>query len=278
MATEILHPISSDLRLARELADLADGISMQHFLARDFGVYLKEDRTHVTDADRAVEQALRTRLADARPSDSIFGEEFGTQGASRRQWIIDPIDGTANYMRGVPIWATLIGLVVDGIPEVGVVSAPALNRRWWGATGHGSYIDDDLSDSNTATDRRIQVSGVSRLEDATLSYNSLKGWDEAGRLDPLIDLSRRVARTRAVGEFWSYMLVAEGSCDVAGEYDLKPYDMAALEPIVREAGGRFSSLDGQDGPWHGSALATNGDLHDEVLAIVAKRPGPALRV
>nr|WP_244960665.1 inositol monophosphatase family protein [Pseudoclavibacter chungangensis] len=272
-----MHPISSDLRLARELADIADAISMPRFRSHDFDVSLKEDRTHVTDADRAVERAIRERLADARPSDSIYGEEYGTQGTSRRQWIIDPIDGTANYMRGVPIWATLIGLVIDGVPEVGVVSAPALNRRWWGATGHGAYIDDDLSDSNTATDRRIQVSGVQRLEDATISYNSLKGWDEAGRLDPLIDLSRRVARSRAVGEFWSYVLVAEGAIDIAGEYDLKPYDMAALEPVVREAGGRFTSLAGEEGPWHGSALATNGELHDEVLAIVAKRPGPPLR-
>ena len=269
MAVELLHPISSDLRLARELADVADAVSLHAFRARDFGVYLKEDRTHVTDTDRAVEQVLRERLAKARPSDSIFGEEFGDNGPAKRQWIIDPIDGTANFMRGIPVWATLIALVVDGVPEVGVVSAPALNRRWWGASGHGAYIDDDLGDSDTATDRRIHVSGVDRLDEASMSYNSLKGWDQAGRLEELVELGRTVARTRAVGEFWSYMLVAEGALEVAGEFDLKPYDMAALEPIVREAGGRFTSLDGEDGPWHGSALATNGLLHDEMLQVVA---------
>lgn len=247
---------------------------MRAFRARDFSVYEKEDRTHVTDADRAVERVLRESLEAARPSDGIFGEEYGVQGQGRRQWIIDPIDGTVNFMRGIPIWATLIALTVDGVPEVGVVSAPALNRRWWGATGHGAYMDDDLSDQNTATDRRIQVSGVSDLAAATVSYNSLKGWDEAGRLDQLIELERAVWRTRAVGEVWSYMLVAEGAIEIAGEFDLQPYDMAAIEPIVREAGGRFTSVDGAAGPWHGSALATNGLLHDEVMRRVAVR-GPS---
>lgn len=275
MATELLHPISSDLRLARELADLADRVSMKHFQSRDLGIYVKEDRTPVTDADRAVEAALRERLAQARPSDSFFGEESGRSGESRRQWIIDPIDGTANFMRGIPVWATLIALVVDGHPEVGVVSAPALNRRWWGATGHGAYMDDDLSDSNTATDRRIEVSGVDVLENASISYNSLKGWDEAGRLAELVSLEREVWRTRAYGEFWSYMLVAEGALEAAGEFDLQPYDMAAIVPIIAEAGGRFTSVDGEDGPWHGSALATNGILHDDFLAALCPGGGAA---
>lgn len=271
MATELLHPISSDLRLARELADLADRVSMEHFQSRGLGIYVKEDRTPVTDADHAVETALRERLSQARPSDSFFGEESGRSGESRRQWIIDPIDGTANFMRGIPVWATLISLVVDGHPEVGVVSAPALNRRWWGASGHGAYMDDDLSDSNTATDRRIEVSGVDVLENASISYNSLKGWDEAGRLAELVSLEREVWRTRAYGEFWSYMLVAEGALEAAGEFDLQPYDMAAIVPIIAEAGGRFTSVDGEEGPWHGSALATNGILHEDFLA--ALRPG-----
>ena len=271
MAVELLHPISSDLRLARELADIADGVSMRAFKARDFGVYEKEDRTHVTDADRAVERALRARLEQARPADAIFGEEFDAPCTPKRQWIIDPIDGTANFMRGIPIWATLIALAIDGVPEVGVVSAPALNRRWWGASGHGAYTDDDLSDTNTATDRRIQVSAVDDLAAASVSYNSLKGWDDEGRLQQLVDLSRSVWRTRAIGEVWSYMLVAEGALEIAGEFDLKPYDMAAIEPIVREAGGRFSSVDGESGPWHGSALATNGLLHDRALQVLAAR-------
>jgi histidinol-phosphatase len=232
-------------------------------------VYLKEDRTHVTDGDRAVEQAIRERLATERPSDSVYGEEFGTEGTSKRQWIIDPIDGTANFMRGVPIWATLIALVVDGTPEVGVVSAPALNRRWWGATGLGAYLDDDLADSDTATDRRIEVSGVESLADAQVSYGSLKYWQEEGRVEPILELNERAWRSRTVGDFWPYMLVAEGAYEIACEVGLQPYDMAALVPIVEEAGGTFTSVDGRPGPWHGSALATNGELHDEARRILA---------
>jgi len=267
----LLHSVSSDLRLARELADLADAVTMAHFAKRDLAVFVKPDRTPVTEADRATEQAIRARLADARPGDSIFGEEFGTSGEARRQWIIDPIDGTANYMRGIPIWATLISLVVDGEPRVGVVSAPALGRRWWGATGHGAYLSESVSTHDTTSERPLRVSGVETLEEASISYNSLKGWDDAGRLAELVDLGRRVGRTRAVGEFWSYMLVAEGALEIAGEFDLQPYDMAAIIPIVTEAGGRFSSVDGEPGPWHGSALATNGALHDEALEALAAR-------
>lgn len=272
MALELLHPITADLRLARQLADIADRVSMEYFNARDFGVYVKEDRTHVTDGDRAVEQAIRAKLAEERPSDSVYGEEFGTEGRSRRQWIIDPIDGTANFMRGVPIWATLIALVIDGKPEVGVVSAPALNRRWWGATGLGAYLDDDLADSDTATDRRIEVSAVSRLMDAQFSYGSLQYWLQNDRLAPIVECCETVWRSRAIGDFWPYMLVAEGAFDIACELDLEPYDMAALVPIIEEAGGRFSAVDGSEGPWHGSALATNGLLHDETLDIFARHP------
>lgn len=267
----MLYPLSSDLRLARELADIADAISLPRFRAQDFSVSVKDDRTHVTEADRAVEEAIAAKLAEARPGDGIYGEEFGVSGSGSRQWIVDPIDGTANFMRGIPVWATLVALVVDEVPEVGVVSAPALSRRWWGATGLGAYVDEEPGNGDTATERRIQVSGVAELGDASLIYNNLKQWDEAGRLEQLVDLSRSVWRTRAVGEAWAYMLVAEGAADVAGEFDLKPYDVAAIEPIVREAGGRFTSADGESGPWHGSALATNGALHDQVLDIVAAR-------
>ena len=174
-------------------------------------------------------------------------------------------------MRGVPIWATLIALLEDGVPIVGAISAPALDRRWWGATGQGAYLDDDLSDSDVATDRRIQVSAVDELERASLSYNSLKGWDEAGRSAQLLEFSRAIWRTRAVGEVWSYMLVAEGALEIAGEFDLQPYDMAAIVPIVVEAGGTFTSMDGEEGPWHGSALATNGLLHQQALEALAAR-------
>jgi histidinol-phosphatase len=263
-------PLADDLRLALAMADEADTISIDRFRALDLAVTSKPDRTPVTDADRAVERAIRDRLAAERPHDGILGEEFGavdgTSSGAHRQWIIDPIDGTANFLRGVPIWGTLIALAIDGKPVVGVVSAPALAQRWWAGRGLGAHTV-----AHGGAPRPLRVSGVSTLSDAVLSYNSLPGWDEAGRLEPLIDLTRAVWRARAIGDMWSYMLVAEGAIDIAGEFDLQPYDMAALQPIVEEAGGRFSSVDGDDGPWHGSALATNGLLHEEVLRSLRAR-------
>lgn len=256
--------LSDDLALALKLADAADAISRSRFTAMDLVVTTKPDRTPVTDADQAVERAIREGLAEARPEDGILGEEYGAEGSTQRQWIIDPIDGTANFLRGVPIWASLISLAVDGVPVVGVVSAPALGKRWWATTGGGAWMSDERTPD--AAPVRLQVSAVSDLADASLSYNSIQQWDVAGHLEPLIALSRQVWRTRAYGEMWSYMMLAEGLLDIAGEFDLKPYDMAALVPIIQEAGGRFTSVDGQDGPWHGSALATNGLLHDATLA------------
>jgi histidinol-phosphatase len=255
---------SDDLSLALALAADADHISIDRFRAVDLEVTTKPDRTPVTDADRAVERLIRDGIESARPHDAILGEEYGTQGDSNRQWIIDPIDGTANFLRGVPIWGTLIALAVDGEPIVGVVSAPALGKRWWAATGHGAWGQADGEEA-----RPLKVSGVERLDDASLSYNSIQGWDGAGRLDDLVALSRAVWRARAIGDMWSFMLLAEGALDVVGEFDLQPYDMAALIPIVEEAGGRFTSVDGERGPWHGNALATNGVLHDSVLATLA---------
>lgn len=262
--------IQSDLQLARDLADMADSISIDRFKANDLLVTMKPDMTHVSDADKAVEAAIRGGLADSRPDDGILGEEFGTETgeSSRRQWIIDPIDGTANYVRGIPVWATLISLAIDGVPVIGVVSAPALHKRWWAATGQGAWTSEFVSPTENR-ERRIFVSAVSGLGDASLSYNSLKGWDDEGRLDDLMRLSREVGRTRAYGEMWSYMMVAEGLLDIAGEFDLRPWDIAALAPIVQEAGGRFTAVSGAEGPWHGSALATNGHLHDDVLALLA---------
>ena len=255
--------LSDDLALALKLADAADAISRSRFTAMDLVVTTKPDRTPVTDADQAVERAIRAGLAEARPADGILGEEYGAEGSTTRQWIIDPIDGTANFLRGVPIWASLISLAVDGVPVVGVVSSPALGKRWWATTGGGAWMSDERTPD--AAPVRLQVSAVSDLADASLSYNSIQQWDVAGHLEPLIALSRQVWRTRAYGEMWSYMMLAEGLLDIAGEFDLKPYDMAALVPIVQEAGGRFTSVDGQDGPWHGSALATNGLLHEATL-------------
>lgn len=262
--------LSADLALALRLADAADAVSLDRFRAVDLHVSTKPDRTPVTDADQAVERAIRAGLAVERPTDGILGEEYGTEGGSgagtHRQWIIDPIDGTANFLRGVPIWGTLIALAIDAVPVVGVVSAPALGRRWWGARGLGSYAA-----AVGEAPRALRVSSVTSLDDAVLSYNSLPGWDDAGRLAQIIDLTRAVWRARAIGDMWSYMLVAEGAIDIAAEFDLQPYDMAALQPIIEEAGGRFSSVDGEAGPWHGSALATNGPLHDEVLQRLTAR-------
>ncbi|WP_026851739.1 histidinol-phosphatase [Glaciibacter superstes] len=258
------YSLDDDLAVAIRLADAADTISRDRFRALDLVVTTKPDRTPVTDADQAVERVIRSGLADSRPSDGILGEEYGTEGPTDRQWIIDPIDGTANFLRGVPIWATLISLAIDGVPVLGVVSAPALGKRWWATTGGGAWMTDERTPG--AAPIRLQVSRVSDLTDASLSYNSIQQWDQAGHLDQLVALSRQVWRTRAYGDMWSYMLLAEGLIDIAGEFDLQPYDMAALAPIVEESGGRFTSVDGQDGPWHGSALATNGILHQATLA------------
>jgi histidinol-phosphatase len=264
-AAPIHYSVEDDLALALALAGDADLISLDRFSALDLRVTTKPDRTPVTDADEAVERSIRSGIEAARPHDAILGEEYGEAGSGSRQWIIDPIDGTANFLRGVPIWATLISLAIDGVPVVGVVSAPALGKRWWAAKGHGAFGMTHGGGAPT----RLQVSGVSELADAAISYNNIQGWDGAGALDRLVELQRLVWRARSIGDAWAYMLVAEGHLDVAGEWDLKPYDMAAIVPIIEEAGGRFTSLDGAGGPWHGSALATNGALHEAVLEVVS---------
>lgn len=254
-----------DLTLALRLADAADRISLDRFRARDLRIDTKPDTTFVTDADRAVEQRIRETLAAERPHDAILGEEFGSEtgGADvRRQWIIDPIDGTAHFLRGAPIWATLIALAVDGAPVVGVVSSPALGARWWAATGQGAW---KLA-AGAEVPERLRVSSVGTMSEAAISYNSIQGWDGAGRVDDLLAWQRDAWRARSYGDAWSYMLLAEGALDAVGEFDLQPYDMAALVPVIEEAGGRFTSVDGQLGPWHGTALASNGVLHDELLA------------
>ncbi|MFF2494922.1 inositol monophosphatase family protein [Agromyces sp. NPDC058064] len=258
---------ADDLALALELADLADTVALARFRGADLAVSTKPDRTFVTEADLAVERAIRDRLAEARPDDGVLGEEFGTEGDASRQWIIDPIDGTSNFMRGVPVWGALISLAVDGVPVVGVASSPAMGRRWWAAAGGGAFT----TDAPGAEPRRISVSSVAELADASLSFQSLAQWREAGYLDRLLGLAERVWRDRAYGDLWSYMLLAEGLIDITGEFDVKPYDLAALVPIVEEAGGRFTSITGEPGPWHGSALATNGLLHAAVLDAVADR-------
>lgn len=261
-----------DLRLALVLADQVDGLTMSRFRAQDLRVDTKPDTTPVTDADRAAEELVRMRLRGWRPRDAVLGEEFGTSGHGPRTWVVDPIDGTKNFVRGVPVWASLLALLDGGRPVVGVVSAPALGRRWWAAVGSGAWTGRSLASATP-----LRVSRVQRLEDASLSYASLGGWEARGDLGRFLDLSRRVWRTRAYGDFWSYVLVAEGAVDIACEPDLELYDMAALVPVVTEAGGTFTSLAGEAGPHGGNAVATNGLLHDEVLAaigsVAAGRPG-----
>jgi histidinol-phosphatase len=254
---------TDDLRLAHVLADDADSLTTARFKSLDLHVMSKPDLTPVTDADEAVEESIRRTLSRVRSRDAVTGEEQGTSGHSQRRWIIDPIDGTKNFVRGVPVWATLISLAVDDEVVLGVVSAPLLQRRWWASSGNGAWTGRSLLKATPC-----HVSDVRRLEDASLSYASLHGWEERGMLDDFVSLMRRVWRTRAYGDFWSYMLLAEGAVDIAAEPELALHDMAAVEVIVREAGGTFTSLDGTDGPWGGNALATNGHLHDAVLSFL----------
>lgn len=268
---------ADDLALAHVLADTADSISMARFRALDLHVSSKPDLTPVSDADTAVEKALRATLARTRPRDGVLGEEFGLTGApagqGARQWVIDPIDATKNFIRGVPIWGTLIALMDGGDVVVGLVSAPALGRRWWAASGHGAFAG-----KHTSAAAPIHVSGVSRLTDASFCYSSLDGWEQTGRLPAMLDLMRDTWRTRAYGDFYGYMLVAEGAVDVMVEPELSLWDLAALVPIITEAGGTFTDLAGRPGPLGGSAVATNGRLHDDLLARLSPDvPGPDWR-
>jgi histidinol-phosphatase len=258
--------IESDLALAHSLADAADVVTLARFRALDLQVESKPDLTPVSDADRAVEQEVRRLLASSRPDDAVLGEEYGLDGSGPRRWVVDPIDGTKNFVRGVPVWATLVALQVDEQVAVGVVSAPALGRRWWAAGGLGAHAGASLSAASP-----IRVSGVSALADAHLSYSSLPGWEERGSLDGLLDLSRRVWRTRAFGDFWSHVLVAEGAVDISCEPEVSLWDLAALQVVVEEAGGRFTDLSGQARPDGGSVVCTNGLLHDDVLAALSGR-------
>lgn len=255
---------ADDLALALELADLADSLTLERFEATDLNVTAKPDMSPVSDADLACEEALRAKLADARPSDSILGEEFGGEATHEgRQWVIDPIDGTKNFVRGVPVWATLISLLVDGEPVVGVISAPALARRWYAAAESGAWRS-----FNSGSPKKLSVSGVESLTDASLSFSSLEGWAERGLRENFIALSDETWRLRGYGDFFSYCLVAEGAVDIAAEPEVSLWDLAALSVLVTEAGGRFTSLAGEDGPHGGDAIATNGLLHDAALGAI----------
>ena len=250
----------ADQDLALKLADAADEISLARFRALDLRVEAKPDASPVTDADRSVEERLRAILERHRPEDAIIGEEFANQGEASRTWIIDPIDGTSNYLRGIPIWASLVALRVDDEITTSVVSAPALGRRWWAQRGNGAFTKD--IDGRI---RLIETSKVSDLAASSISYNSLQLWDQVGKLDKLVALSRQVWRTRAFGDFLSYMYLAEGALEMVSEHDLKIYDIAALVPIVEEAGGTFTAIDGPLTADSSSVLATNTLMHDEFM-------------
>ncbi|MBB2922945.1 inositol monophosphatase family protein [Cellulomonas cellasea] len=254
---------ADDLRLAHVIADQVDSVTMARYKAQDLRVETKPDLTPVTDADRTAEEIVRGQLSRARSRDAVQGEEMADTGHGPRRWVIDPIDGTKNFVRGVPVWATLIALIDGDEVVLGVVSAPALGKRWWAAQGSGAWTGKSL-----AAATRLHVSDVGRLQDASFSYSSLSGWEERGRLEHLLTLTRRVWRTRAYGDFWSHVLVAEGAVDLSAEPELALHDMAALVPIVTEAGGRFTSVTGVPGPFGGSALVSNGKLHDAALQIL----------
>lgn len=249
----------SDLALALELADAADQISLARFRALDLKIEQKPDLSPVTDADKTVELEITAILEKQRPDDAVVGEEFGSKGQSNRKWILDPIDGTANFVRGVPIWASLICLSIAGEPSISVVSAPAMGLRWWAAPGVGSYAR-----SFDGTVRKLSVSSISKVSDCSVSYNSLQYWQKSEYFPQLLELSKQVWRTRAFGDFWSYMLLAEGAIDVVTEHDLKIYDIAALVPIVKNAGGEFSALLGPLSEQSSSVLATNSLLHEKI--------------
>ena len=255
--------LGEDLAFALRLADAADAASMARFDAPDLDVRTKADASPVTEADLATERAIRALIEVERPADGVFGEEFGTTGDTARQWIIDPIDGTANYLKGIPMWATLIALSIDGVPRVGVVSQPAIGRRWWAASGLGAWTNTSQGGS-----RRISASRIDAVADASVSFQSIAQWRDAGELGALERLTSAVWRDRGYGDAWPYMLLAEGRLELVAEFDVKEYDLAAHVPIVVEAGGRFTSFRGTDSIAERSSLATNGVLHDAFLSIL----------
>jgi histidinol-phosphatase len=253
--------MSPDLAFALALADVADEITMRHFRSRSLAVETKTDLTPVSVADRAAEEALREAIAGERAGEAVVGEEFGDDGdtAAAARWILDPIDGTKHYVRGIPLWATLIALEWKGAVVLGVASAPALGVRWWAERGAGAFANGEP----------IRVSAVAGLEEAAFSHAGSRSFEKHGHRTALRGLSERAWMERAYGDFWQHMLVAEGRLDFAVEAVVNLWDLAAVQPIVEEAGGRFTDFSGAARPDGGNALSSNGRVHDEVLAILA---------
>jgi histidinol-phosphatase len=246
--------LEADLRFAHELADAADALTLGRFRALDLAVEAKPDLTPVSEADRAAEDAIRALVARRRPGESVLGEERGggaSGGGSR--WIVDPIDGTRYFVRGAPLWATLLALERDGVVDVGIVSAPALGRRWWAVRGGGTWADGT----------RCRVSAVARLEDAIVCTTSARDMPSGWRA-----LAARAWVDGGFGDFWQYCLLAEGAVDVATDEVLDLWDYAAVRLIVEEAGGRCTTFAGGDPAPGSSFLCTNGLLHEHALALL----------
>ncbi len=269
---------AEDLALALALANIADRLTMPRFRASDLAVETKSDLTPVSESDKAAELAIREHLRSVKPDDAVVGEEFGAEEATNsRRWIVDPIDGTKSYVRGVPTWSTLIALQVDGESTVAVVSMPAVSRRWWATRGGGAYAAKHEAPATpagagvpmvTGTAERIHVSAISDLSDAQMGWSGIEDWDAVGRGDAALGLARACWRSRGIGDVWQYMLVAEGAFEIATDPEATLWDLAAPALIVEEAGGRFTSLQGEPDPGAGSGLATNGILHDRVRSLL----------
>ena len=251
--------LQDDLSLALRVTAIADGVSLSGFTSRQFGVSRKADNSEVTEIDRATEQAIVEVFTTERPSYGIFGEEYGVSGPANAEatWVIDPIDGTTNFVRGVPVWATLIALVHNGVPVLGVVSAPAMGFRWWATTGGGAFFNGT----------RIDASSTATISEAHVSTTPNAGWQAVGGIPKLVQLQTDALRARGFGDFWQHMLVAQGAIDVAVDViGLQPYDNAAIYPIVQEAGGTITDRFGNADWQADSSVSSNGVLHAEVIA------------
>jgi histidinol-phosphatase len=250
-----------DLSLALLAADIADRITLGAFRRPDLAVETKPDFTPVSEADRAAEVAIRQLITKERPTDAVVGEEMGTAGTGPRRWVIDPIDGTASYVRGIPVWATLLALEVDGVMQVGVASAPALGRRWWAQRGEGAFAGPIGGPGE-----RMRVSGIANLAEAQVSVGSIADFPVPERVLRIASLTKR---DRGFGDFWQHVMVAEGACDVALDPVDSLWDIAALQVIVEEAGGKFTDFSGQARLDGGNAVSSNGLLHDKVIDLLA---------